>query len=141
MLEETFFMIKPDGVRRGLEKKILGRVRSIDLAIAEQKKLTFSAEQAAELYLPHLGKKFYPGLIRFITSGPVLACRVTGENAIARLRELMGDTDPLAADKGTIRGDLREDDVINEDGIIKNLVHGSDSPESARRELEILFKK
>ena len=141
MLEETFFMVKPDGVTRGLEDNILSRVRAIGLKVLVRKRLSFTAWQAAELYRPHLGKKFYPGLIKFITSGPVLACKVSGEGAIQKLRELMGDTDPLAAAAGTIRGDLREEDVINEDGIIKNLVHGSDSPESARRELEILFEK
>ncbi len=141
MPEETFFMIKPDGVARGLEDNILSRVKAIGLRVLEQKRLSFSAQQAAELYKPHLGKKFYPGLIKFITSGPVLACIVSGEGAILKLRELMGDTDPLAASLGSIRGDLREEDVINEDGIIKNLVHGSDSAESARRELRILFKK
>ena len=141
MPEETFFMIKPDGVKRGLEENILSRVKAIGLKVLEQKRLSFSTQQAADLYQSHLGKKFYPGLIRFITSGPVLACLVSGEGAILKLRELMGDTDPLAAVPGSIRGDLREEDVINEDGIIKNLVHGSDSAESARRELEILFKK
>ena len=141
MLEETFFMIKPDGVARGLEENILSRVEAIGLKVLAKRKLSFSAAQAADLYIPHLGKKFYPGLVRFITSGPVLACKVSGDGAIRKLRELMGDTDPLAAAAGTIRGDLREEDVINEDGIIKNLVHGSDSPESASRELEILFKK
>jgi nucleoside-diphosphate kinase len=133
-------MIKPDGVSRRLEKEIFSRVEKAGLKIELSKPLSLSAAEAAELYKPHLGKKFYPGLVKFITSGPVLACIVSGENAIARLRELMGDTDPLAAEPGTIRGDLREAEVINEDGIIKNLVHGSDSPASAARETAIFFK-
>lgn len=140
MQEKTFFMVKPDGVARGLENEIFARVKKAGLKIEAQKRLALTAEQAAELYQPHLRKKFYPGLIKFITSGPVAAGIVSGENAIARLRQLMGDTDPLAAAKGSIRGDLKEQDVINEEGIIKNLVHGSDSPESAGREIAIFFK-
>ena len=139
MPEKTLLLIKPDGVVRGLTAEILSRVEKIGLKVEAQKKISVRTEQAADLYKPHLGKKFYPGLLKFITSGPILACRVSGENAIPRLRELMGDTDPLAAAKGTIRGDLREADVINEDGIIKNLVHGSDSKENAKRELKIFF--
>jgi len=140
VLEKTFCMIKPDGVARGLEKEIFTRLDAAQLKVESSKNVHLSSEEAAELYRPHLGKKFYPGLIKVITSGPVVACIVSGENAIARLREVMGDTDPLAAGKGTIRGDLREENVINEGGIIKNLVHGSDSPASAAREIAIFFK-
>ena len=140
MLEKTFFMIKPDGVARGLTEDIIKRVTEAGLAVEVKKQLTPTPEQAADLYQPHLGKKFYPGLIKFITSGPVVACRVSGESAISRLRALMGDTDPLAAERGTIRGDLKEMAVINEDGIIKNLVHGSDSPAAAVRETAVFFK-
>jgi nucleoside-diphosphate kinase len=140
VLEKTFFMIKPDGVARGLETDILSRLDAAGLKVEVSKSVRLSPEEAAELYRPHLGKNFYPGLIKFITSGPVVACIVSGDNAISRLREIMGDTDPLAAEKGTIRGGLREENVINEDGIIKNLVHGSDSPASAAREIAIFFK-
>ena len=140
MLEKTFFMVKPDGVSRGLTDEIFKRVGSVGLKLVLKKPMTVSREKAQDLYSPHLGKKFYPGLLKFITSGPVVACVVEGEKAISRLRALMGDTDPLAAERGTIRGDLREGSVINEDGIIKNLVHGSDSPESAEREIAIFFK-
>ena len=132
-------MVKPDGVARGLEPKIFALVEKTGLKIEAKKKITLSAAQAADLYSPHLGKSFYQGLIRFITSGPVIACTVSGDNAIARLRELMGATDPRQAAPGTIRGDLKEADVFNEDKIMKNLVHGSDSPESAKRELAIFF--
>ena len=140
MLEKTFFMIKPDGVARGLTEDIYKRVTEAGLKVEVKKQLTPTLEQATELYQPHLGKKFYPGLVKFITSGPVVACIVSGESAISRLRELMGDTDPLAAERGTIRGDLKEMAVINEDGIIKNLVHGSDSPAAAVRETAVFFK-
>jgi nucleoside-diphosphate kinase len=133
-------MIKPDGVARGLTETIIKRVEVAGLKVEAKQELKMTPAQAADLYQPHLGKKFYPGLLKFITSGPVVACLVEGEGAIARLRALMGDTDPLAAERGTIRGDLKEMDVINEDGIIKNLVHGSDSPAAAARESAIFFK-
>jgi nucleoside-diphosphate kinase len=138
--EKTFFMIKPDGVSRGLIETILKRVSDAGFKVEVMKQITLTQEQAAQLYQPHLGKKFYPGLVKFITSGPVLTCLVSGKNAISGLRALMGDTDPLAAERGTIRGDLKEPAVINEDGIIKNLVHGSDSPAAATRESAIFFK-
>ena len=140
MREKTFFMIKPDGVARGLTDDIFKRVEGAGLKVEAKRQLTPTLEQAAELYQPHLGKKFYPGLVKFITSGPVVACIVSGESAIGRLRALMGDTDPLAAERGTIRGDLKEAAVINEDGIIKNLVHGSDSAAAAARETAVFFK-
>ncbi|MDD5594327.1 MAG: nucleoside-diphosphate kinase [Candidatus Margulisbacteria bacterium] len=133
-------LIKPDGVARGLIDTIIKRVEAAGLKVETKKQITLTGEQAAELYRPHLGKQFYPGLVKFISSGPVMACIVSGEQAISRLRALMGDTDPLAAERGTIRGDLKEMAVINEDGIIKNLVHGSDSLESAAREMPIFFK-
>ena len=139
MLERTFFMVKPDGVARGLEENIFSRLETAGFKFEKKVKRSITPEQAADLYKPHLEKKFYPGLVKFITAGPVITCQVAGENAIARIREIMGDTDPLAAAKGTIRGDLKEEAVINEDGIIKNLVHGSDSLGSARRELAIFF--
>ena len=140
MREKTYFMIKPDGVARGLTDKIIKMVEAAGLKVEARKEINVTPAQAADLYQPHLGKKFYPGLIKFITSGPVLACLVSGESAISRLRELMGDTDPLAAERGTIRGELKEMAVINEDGIIKNLVHGSDSPAAVARESAIFFK-
>jgi len=141
VLEKTYFMIKPDGVARGLTDKIIKMVEDAGLKVEARKEINVTPAQAADLYRPHLGKKFYPGLIKFITSGPVLACLVSGESAISRLRALMGDTDPLAAERGTIRGDLKEMAVINEDGIIKNLVHGSDSPAAAARESAIFFPR
>lgn len=141
MREKTFFMLKPDGVARGLTEVIFSRVEGVGLRVLKSERITMTDKQAAELYKPHLGKSFYAGLVKFITSGPVTICVVTGENAVQRLRELMGETDPRNAAAGSIRGDLREEDVLNPDGIIKNLVHGSDSPESAERELAIFFKK
>ncbi|MCU0641173.1 MAG: nucleoside-diphosphate kinase [Candidatus Margulisbacteria bacterium] len=132
-------MIKPDGLARDLEKEILKRIELTGLRIEASRSVALTPAEAAELYQPHAGKPFYDGLIKFITSGPVTVCQIAGEDAIARLRQLMGATDPRAAAAGTIRGDLREADVIGEHGTIKNLIHGSDSPESARRELAIFF--
>ena len=139
MPEKTLCMIKPDGLARGLEREIIARIERTGLIVETSRTITMTPAEAADLYQPHVGKKFYPGLVKFITSGPVTVCRVSGDGAVAKLRRLMGDTDPLAAERGTIRGDLREKAVINENGIIKNLVHGSDSPDSARRELAIFF--
>lgn len=140
MPEKTFFMVKPDGVSRGLEKEIFKRIEKAGLTVSQRKNSKITEDQAADLYSPHYGKDFYPGLIKFITSGPVICTVVEGENAIARVREIMGATDPREADPGTIRGDLKEESVLTPDGIIKNLVHGSDSPQSAEREIAIFFK-
>ena len=140
MPEKTFFMVKPDGVARGLAPEIFKRLQNTGLIIEESLDESLTIEEAAELYSPHLGKSFYDGLIRFITCGPVIVCVVSGDNAISRVRELMGATDPLKAAPGTIRGDLKEKNVISEYGTIKNLVHGSDSIESAKREIAIFFK-
>jgi nucleoside-diphosphate kinase len=133
-------MLKPDGTSRGLENDILNRIEQAGLKVVRQQRMKMAPAQAADLYSPHLGKKFYPGLLRFITSGEVVCGVVAGDQAITRLREVMGATDPDEAAAGTIRGDLKEGNVRNAEGIIKNLVHGSDSPESARREIAIFFK-
>jgi len=98
-----------------------------------------SREQAERLYAVHLGKSFYAGLVKFITSGPATLMVVEGENAITRLRSLMGETDPRKAAAGTIRGDLREENIFTEDGTMKNLIHGSDSAENAKYEISIFF--
>jgi nucleoside-diphosphate kinase len=139
MREKTLLLIKPDGVARGLTDTIKQRLQSAGLNVTRERRLRVTSKLAAELYLPHLGKHFYQGLINFITSGPVLACQVEGENAIQRVRELMGATDPREAAPGTIRGDFPDEKLYTADGTIKNLVHGSDSPESAARELAIFF--
>jgi nucleoside-diphosphate kinase len=133
-------MIKPDGVSRGLENEIVKRVGEAGLKVLQRKKMKMTGKQAADLYSPHQGKKFYPGLLNFITCGEVVCSVVEGEDAISRLRKVMGATDPREAEPGTIRGDLREENVLNQEGIIKNLVHGSDSSESARRELSVFYK-
>ncbi|MCX5750595.1 MAG: nucleoside-diphosphate kinase [Candidatus Saganbacteria bacterium] len=139
MKEQTFVMVKPDGVARGLTEDVFKRFQSAGLEVLLQQNLRMTIEQARELYLPHKGKPFYDGLVKFITSGTVVCSTIEGENAIAGVRDLMGATNPEEAAKGTIRGELKEANIRNEDGIIKNIVHGSDSAESAKREIAIFF--
>lgn len=139
MQEKTLLIIKPDGVARGLDKEIVARVNNLGLKIERKEKFRLTGKVAADLYSPHLGKKFYAGLLKFITSGHLIACVVIGENAIASVRALMGATDPREAAAGTIRGDLKAENIFTSDGTIKNIVHGSDNPESAEREIAIFF--
>lgn len=134
-------MIKPDGVSRGLSDEIIKRVEDNGLRIAKKYQQQMPNQTAVELYSIHQGKHFYNGLMKFITSGPVVCAIVEGDGAIAKLREIMGATDPREAAGGTIRGDLKEENIFTEDKTIKNLVHGSDSPESAEREIAIFFKE
>lgn len=131
-VESTLLIVKPDGVRRGLVGEILRRAESKGLRIAEMRLTTIDRELAQEHYGEHRDKAFFAELVDFITSGPVVVARLEGENAIDVWRTLMGPTDPKAAPPGTIRGDLGL--VITE-----NIVHGSDSPESAERELKLFF--
>ncbi|OGB87295.1 nucleoside-diphosphate kinase [candidate division WOR-1 bacterium RIFCSPLOWO2_02_FULL_46_20] len=137
--EKTLLLIKPDGVARGLDKEIVARVKNVGLKVERQEKFRLTEKSAADLYSPHLGKKFYAGLLKFITSGHLIACVVAGENAIASVRELMGATDPREAAAGTIRGDFKAENMFTSDGTIKNIAHGSDSLESAEREIAIFF--
>ena len=131
-VESTLLIVKPDGVRRGLVGEILGRVESKGLTIDAMRMFTIPRETAEEHYGEHRDKPFYDELVEFITSGPVVVARITGENAIDAWRTLMGPTDPIAAAPGSIRGDLAT--LIGE-----NIVHGSDSAESAARELKLFF--
>lgn len=131
-VEHTFTMIKPDGVERGLVGVIISRFEEKGLSLERIRKLTIDEELARRHYAEHLDKAFFPELAEFITSGPVVAMEWSGESAISVCRALMGATDPKDAAPGTIRGDY---------GIrlTNNLVHGSDGPESAARELKIFF--
>ena len=131
-VESTLLIVKPDGVRRRLIGEVLRRVETKGLTIAEMRMLTLEREVAERHYAEHGAKPFFGELVDFITSGPVVVARVEGESAIEVWRALMGPTDPVAAPPGTIRGDLAT--VITE-----NVVHGSDSPESAERELSLFF--
>jgi nucleoside-diphosphate kinase len=130
--ESTLLIVKPDGVRRGLVGEVLRRVETKGLAIEAMDLRTIGRATAEEHYGEHRDKPFFEELVSFITSGPVVVAKVTGEGAIASWRALMGPTDPVDAPPGSIRGDLAT--TIGE-----NVVHGSDSPESAARELKLFF--
>jgi nucleoside-diphosphate kinase len=130
--ESTLLIVKPDGVRRRLIGEVLRRVEEAGLTIEDLRMETISSDVAEEHYGEHREKPFYGELVTFITGGPVVIAKVTGEDAISVWRELMGPTDPADAPPGTIRGDFAS--VITE-----NVVHGSDSPESAARELKLFF--
>jgi nucleoside-diphosphate kinase len=132
-LERTFVMVKPDAFARGLAGEIIGRFERRGLAIRALKLIRVSEEQAGEHYAEHRGKPFYGELVEFITSGPSVAMVVEGPGAVATVRTMMGATDPLASAPGTIRGDLALE-------IGQNAVHGSDSPDSAGREIPIYFR-
>lgn len=141
MLERTLLLIKPDGVSRGLENEIFSRVEQAGLKVVKKRKVEMTKELADDLYSPHLGKPFYSGLIKFITIGPVICSIVEGEKAVDKVRALMGATDPREAKAGTIRGDFKEQNIYTLEGTIKNIVHGSDSLESAEREIAVFFKE
>lgn len=131
-VEHTFTMVKPDGVARGLVGEVISRFEKKGLRLEKIRSLTISEEMARTHYAEHVERSFFPELLEFITSGPVVAMEWSGEGAVAVARSLMGATDPAQAPPGTIRGDLGL--VVTE-----NIVHGSDGPESATRELEIFF--
>ena len=130
--ERTLVLVKPDGVKRGLAGEVVSRLERKGLKLVAARLLTVSPELAARHYAEHEGKPFYPGLVRHITSGPVLALAVEGLSAIAVVRLLTGATNPQTAAPGTIRGDLAL-------AITPNLIHASDSPTSAARELALYF--
>ncbi len=133
MSERTLVLVKPDGVQRGLCGEVMRRLEVKGLRLAGCKLLQLSRELAEQHYAPHRERPFFPGLIAFITAGPVLAMAWEGPGAIGAVRNLMGATDPRKAAPGTIRGDLGLD-------VQQNLVHGSDGPESAATELARFFR-
>ncbi len=130
--EATLVIVKPDAVRRGLIGEVLGRIERKGLRIEAMRLMRIDGDLAERLYDEHRDKPFFRELVDFITSGEVVVARVVGEEAVSVVRTVMGPTDPAAAPPGTIRGDFGL--VITE-----NLVHGSDSPESAKRELDLFF--
>jgi nucleoside-diphosphate kinase len=130
--ESTLLIVKPDGVTRGLVGEVLRRVEAKGLTIEDMKLFTIPREVAEEHYGEHREKPFFGELVDFITSGPVVIAKVTGDDAITCWRTLMGPTNPVDAAPGSIRGDFAT--LIGE-----NIVHGSDSPESAARELKLFF--
>ena len=131
-VEDTFVMVKPDGVRRGLVGEVVARMERKGLKLEHLRQLVISEETAGRHYAEHTDKPFFGDLVEFITSGPVVATWWSGESAVSVARTLMGPTNPAEAPPGTIRGDF---------GLIitENIVHGSDSPASAERELDIFF--
>lgn len=132
-LERTFAMVKPDGVRRGLVGNVVSRIEAKGFRIVGLKHMLISRELAERHYGEHAGKPFFEGLVSFITSGPVVAMVVEGENAILEWRKMMGATNPVDAAPGTVRGDLAS--TIDE-----NVTHGSDAPATAEREIGIFFQ-
>lgn len=136
MTEATLVLIKPDGVRRNLIGEIIARCERKGYVVANLKKLTPSVELLAEHYAEHEGKPFYQPLVDFMSSGDVVAIRLEGDRVIEGFRALAGATDPTTAAPGTIRGDFGRDWGLK---VQQNLVHGSDAPESAARELALWF--
>ena len=132
MIEKTYVMVKPDGVQRGLVGKIVQRFEERGLKICAMKMMKIPKELAERHYGEHKGKGFYEPLLSYITSGPVVCMVIEGENAVAAVRAMMGKTNPQDAAPGTIRADFSQ--VTG-----RNIVHGSDSSESARREINLFF--
>ena len=131
-VERTLVLVKPDGVRRGLVGEIVGRLERKGLKLVAAHLLRVPPELAERHYAEHKGKPFYPGLVDHITSAPVFALAVEGRSAIAVVRLVIGATNPQSAVPGTVRGDLAL-------AITSNLIHASDSPEAAARELALYF--
>jgi nucleoside-diphosphate kinase len=130
--EQTLILVKPDGVQRGLVGEVIARIERKGYRLEALELRTLERATAEEHYAEHTDKPFFGELVSFITSGPLVAMCVSGEDAIVGMRTLMGATNPIDATPGSIRGDYAT--VIGE-----NIVHGSDSPESAKRELGIFF--
>lgn len=136
--ERTLVLIKPDGVKRNLSGAILARVEAKGYTLAELKKVEATRAVLEEHYAEHEGKPFYEPLVEFMLTGPIVAAIFEGERVIEGFRSLAGTTDPTTAAPGTIRGDFGRDWGT---AVQQNLVHGSDSPESAAREIGIWFGK
>ncbi len=134
MIERTFYMIKPDATARHLTGAINAKIEEAGLRIIAQKLIRMTKEQAEGFYAEHKGKPFFDGFVEFMSSGPTVVQVLEGENAITHYRAVMGKTDPAEADEGTIRALFAESKG-------RNSVHGSDSPESAAREISYWFSQ
>jgi len=135
-IEETLVLIKPDGVARNLIGEIIARIEAKGYQVVDLRLVQADRELLAQHYAEHEGKPFYEPLVSFMESGPIVAIRVAGHRVIEGFRSLAGTTDPTTAAPGTIRGDLGRDWGL---AVQQNLVHGSDSVESAERELALWF--
>jgi nucleoside-diphosphate kinase len=133
MTQRTLVLVKPDGVQRGLIGEIVARLEGRGLKLLALKMIRVTPELAGRHYAEHKGKPFFDGLVKFITSSPVVAMIWEGREAVTVVRTLMGSTDPLKAAPGTVRGDLALD-------LGMNLIHGSDSPQRAEVEIDLFFK-
>ena len=131
-MDRSLVLIKPDAIQRALAGQIISRLERKGLKIIAMKILHMDKDLAQRHYAIHKGKPFFDDLVSFITSSPLIAVVLQGENAVQIIRQMMGETDPAKASSGTIRGDFGID-------IGRNLVHGSDSPENARREIDLFF--
>ena len=134
--EKTLILVKPDGVRRGLVGEVISRIETKGYAIDALRMLQADTAVLEQHYAEHIGKPFYEPLVEFMMSGPIVAIVASGNRVIEGFRSLAGVTDPTVAAPGTIRGDLARDQGTK---VMQNLVHGSDSPESAAREIKIFF--
>jgi nucleoside-diphosphate kinase len=134
MIERTFSMIKPDAVERGLTGQVIARLEAKGLKVVAMRMIKIDNKRAKKLYEVHKEKPFYDGLIEYAMSGPVVTMILEGEDAVRRLRQVIGATDPSKAEPGTVRRDFGIT-------VLKNVIHASDSPENAEREMRIFFKK
>ncbi len=132
MRERTLIIVKPDGVERGLSDQIIKRFTDQGFIVVERRDMTISRDLAERHYAEHKEKPFYPSLVEYITSGPVVVAVLEGDDAIDRARVLMGKTNPAEATPGTIRGDFGE-------SIDRNTIHGSDSAQTPEREIQLFF--
>ncbi len=131
-MERTFIFIKPGAVKRGLVGEIISRIERKNLKITALKMVKLTKREAEELYSVHMEKPFFNELVKCVTSGPIVAAIVEGRNVVEVIRKLIGSTDPVKAEPGTIRGDLGLD-------LTDNVIHASDSEKSFRRESKIIF--
>jgi len=134
--EKTLILVKPDGVSRGLVGEVISRIEAKGYAIDALRMLNADRNLLEQHYAEHVGKVFYEPLVEFMMSGPIVAIVASGNRVIEGFRSLAGATDPTVAAPGTIRGDLARDQGTK---VVQNIVHGSDSPESAAREIQIFF--
>ena len=133
-MQSTLSIIKPDAVKKGYTEAICSRIEDSGLKIVTRRRLNLTRDLAEGFYIEHKGKPFFPDLITFMTSGPIQVQILEGENAIAKYREVMGNTNPKEANPGTLRADFA-------DSIDANAVHGSDSEQSAEREIHYFFSR